>query len=346
MNGTDLPSFELFGEQEEPTSQLHGEGTQTIDLSNLFADYACPSGTFDVGAVSSSTFGRLLDALPIPALLIDRFYQVGFANQSCAKISSSYRKIQGCPFADLVPLPNDADRARALTDKIQALIHTAFETRKPRVAEAILEIENKRIWARLHLRSVRIGLERYVLLTMEDLTHEKKQLVLSQRHDEKFRKANYELGKCLDELTEEVRSLHEQLSLEIAEHVKSQETLYRQKQEFEALWTWVPAGLAFVGNEGSVQRVNPKFSEMFGCEVTELSDDPEWLVGLGPSLTRPGSYPALEGVDALGAADDQIPNIRSFEVTRNDGHREIVNLTAIRATNEKLLLIFDEIAPL
>ncbi len=145
-----------------------------------------------------------MDALPIPALLIDRFYQVGFANQSCAKISSSYRKIQGCPFADLVPLPNDAERAQALTDKIQALIDTAFETRKPRVAEAILEIENKRIWARLHLRSVRIGLETYVLLTMEDLTHEKKQLVLSQRHDEKHRKANYELGKCLDELTAEV----------------------------------------------------------------------------------------------------------------------------------------------
>ncbi len=42
MNEPDLPSFELFGEREDPASQLHGEGTQTIDLSNLFADYVRP----------------------------------------------------------------------------------------------------------------------------------------------------------------------------------------------------------------------------------------------------------------------------------------------------------------
>ncbi|MGO9571179.1 MAG: PAS domain-containing protein [Desulfomonilaceae bacterium] len=339
MTGPDLPDFDVVGVKEYFSPHSQGEGTQTIDLSNLFDGDVYTSGTFDLGAISSSTFGRLLDALPIPALLIDRFYQVGFANQSCAKISSGYRKIRGIPFVDLVPLPNDADRAQALSEKIQELIQTAFETRKPRVAEAILEIENKRIWARLHLRSVRIGLERYVLLTIEDLTHEKKQLVLSQRHDEKFRKANYELGKCMDELTGEVGRLQEQLSLEVAEHVNTQETLRRQKQEFEALWAWVPVGLVFIGNAGSVERVNPKFSEMFGYEVTELSNNPDWLVGLGQSGTNPGFYALSDWVDALGMAEDQTPTTRSLEVRRNDGHGESVNLTAIRATNEKLLLI-------
>jgi PAS domain-containing protein len=343
MSDTELPSFDLFGEQEDLSPHSQGEGTQTIDLSDLFSGDVYSTGTFDLGAISSSTFGRLLDALPIPALLIDRFYQVGFANQSCAKISSGYLKIRGVPFADLVPLPNDAGRAQALSEKIQDLIHTAFETRKPRVAEAILEIESKRIWARLHLRSVRIGLERYVLLTIEDLTHEKKQLVLSQRHDEKYRKANFELGKCMDELTAKVDRLNEQLGLERAEHAKTRATLLRQKLEFDALWTYMPAGLVFIGNEGSVQGVNPKFSEMLGYEVTEFSNNPEWLVGLGQSGAKPGLHTLSDWVDALGVTDDQISTARSFEVRRNDGNTEKVNLTAIRATSDKLLLIIGAI---
>ncbi len=95
----------------------------------------------------------------------------------------------------------------------------------------------------------------------------------------------------------------------------------------------------------TVQRVNPKFSEMFGYEGTQLPNNPEWLVSLGQSGTNPGFNPPLDGVDALGVADDQIATTRSFDVTRNDGHAERVNFNAIRATNEKMLLIFAAIAP-
>ncbi len=143
----------------------------------------------------------------------------------------------------------------------------------------------------------------------------------------------------MDELTAKVQRLNEQLGLERAEHAKTRATLLRQKQEFDALWAYTPAGLVFIGNEGSVQSVNPKFSEMLGYEITELSNNPEWLVGLGQSGTKPSFHTLSEWVDALGVADDQVASTRSLEVTRNDGHTEKVNLTAIRATNDKLLLI-------
>ncbi|MGB6064502.1 MAG: PAS domain-containing protein [Desulfomonilaceae bacterium] len=341
MNDHTLPSFDLFGEKDEPLPHSQGAGTQTIDLSDLFARDVYSSGTFDLGAISSSTLGRLLDALPIPALLIDRFYQVGFANESCARVSAGYKQIRGLPFADLVPLPTDVARAQALTAKIQALIHSAFETRKPRVAEAILEIENRKIWARLHLRSVRIGLERYVLLTIEDLTSEKKQLALSQRNDQRYRQESYKLGKCMDELTLEIRKLQEQLSLESAEHLNTQESLSRQKQEFDSLWDGMPLGLALVGNDGSVQRFNPKFNEMFGSDGRELANNSGYSFDRNQIGAKPSFHRLSDWVDAVALAGDKGSTTSTVEVERDNGHSEIVGLTAIRITDEKLLLIVD-----
>jgi hypothetical protein len=341
MDDPTLPSFDLFGEKEESLPHSQAGGTQTIDLSDLFTQDVYSSGSFDLGAVSSSTFGRLLDALPIPALLIDRFYQVGFANESCVKVSTGYRKIQGLPFANLVPLPDDIDRAKVLAEKIQALIRGAFETRKPRVAEAILEIENRKIWARLHLRSVRIGLDRYVLLTIEDLTLEKKQLVLSQRNDERYRKANFNLGKCMDELTAEVRRLQEQLSFELAEHTKTQECLRLQQQEFDSLWDEVPVGLVFVRNDGLVQRVNPKFNEMFSREVKELPSSSVSAAASGQPAVKPAFHCVSDWIDALALPDNQVSTSRTIEVGANDGDLRKVGLTAVRVSDEKLLLIVD-----
>ncbi len=341
MDDRTLPSFDLFGEKDEPLGPSQGEGTQTIDLSDLFTRDVYSSGTFDLGAISSSTLGRLLDALPIPALLIDRFFQVGFANESCARISAGYRQIRGLPFADLVPLPNDVARAQALTEKIQALIHSAFETRKPRVAEAILVIENRKIWARLHLRSVRIGLERYVLLTIEDLTSEKKQLALSQRNDQRYRQENYKLGKCMDELTVEMRKLQEQLSLELAEHLTTRECLSRQKQEFDSLWDGMPYGLAFIGSDGAVKPINPKFNELFGCEGMELTNGPECTVDGNQPGPKPSFHRLSEWVDTAVVPGDRVSTTSTFEVEYGDGHLETVGLTAVRVTDEKLLLIVD-----
>jgi len=341
MGDPEPPSFDLFGQKEESASQLQEAATETIDLSDLFARDVYASGTFDLSAISSSTFGRLLDALPIPALLIDQCYQVGFANQSCEKISANYRKIRGAPFTDLVPLPSDPHRAQALSDKTLGLIKRAYETRKPQVAEAILEIENKRIWARLHLRSVRIGLERYVLLIIGDLTFEKKQLVLSQRNDEKYRKANFELGKRMDELTAEVQRLNEEVRLEMARGVLAQELLRQQQQKYDALWNGAPSGLAVIGHAGFVQRVNHKFSEMFGYEVTDLANNTDWIVGLGQSGAKPVFHSVSDWIDALGVDNEHASINRRIEVRRRDGRAKSVNLTATTTVNEEFLLIFD-----
>ncbi|MBI5251813.1 MAG: PAS domain-containing protein [Desulfomonile tiedjei] len=340
MKETDLPSFDSPEEIQAPPTT---PPTLSIDLITLFTSDVYSSGTFDLSAISSSSIGRLLDALPIPVLLIDQWFQVGFANRSCAKISTDYRKIRGVPFANLVPLPNDVDRAQTLTQKIQALIERAFETRRPQISEAILEIENNRIWARLHLRSVRIGLERHVLLIIEDLTHEKKQIILTQRNDEKYRKANCELGRRLDELTEEVRRLSEHLELETTKHMQTTESLSKQSGMFDELWNRMPAGLAVIGNNGSVKRVNPKFREMFGYDVSDLEGNREWISGWSVPGAEPFPDSVSDWADVFELTDERDSIQGSLQVVSKYGGSNTVNLTVLKAPDQELLMIFDAI---
>src|SRR5512135_3670045 len=56
--------------------------TQTIDINNLFSDKITTSGSFDLCQEKIETFGRLLEALSIPTVLIERSHDIRFANKS------------------------------------------------------------------------------------------------------------------------------------------------------------------------------------------------------------------------------------------------------------------------
>lgn len=337
MKETDIPSFDFADESLAPTTSAK---TLSIDLSTLFTSDVYSSGTFDLSAINSSSLGRLLDALPIPVLLIDQWAQIGFVNRACARLCSDFKKIQGIHFADLVPLPNDPRKAQELTQKMQALIARAFDTRQPQVSEAILEIENNKIWARLHLRSVKLGLDRHILLIIEDLTSDKRELVLTQRHDERYRRANFELGRRVDELSRKVRRLREKLDLEITQHLRTCASLSDEKQRFDDLWFRGPIAMAAIGKDGRVRRVNPKFTEMFGCAVTDLEDNAAWIAGSGRDREQV-LHSVSDWIDAFGLERDNVPVSRTLAVIGKDGQANDVSVTPVRTRDEELLLIFE-----
>ena len=49
---------------------LGKQTAQTIDLHSLFAYEAGKSGVFDLSDIASTSLGKLLDAIPVPVLLI------------------------------------------------------------------------------------------------------------------------------------------------------------------------------------------------------------------------------------------------------------------------------------
>ena len=151
MGDNDFPNSNISEEDESPLL-LAGErnGTETLDLSNLLTSDLTFSGSFDIrGDIWATTFGKLTQALPLPALLIDQSCNIVVANQACRRISHEYEKILDTPFSELFPDPPTAR-------KVQALAEEVFANRKPKIGEGIIEIGKGKIWGRITLRSIRI----------------------------------------------------------------------------------------------------------------------------------------------------------------------------------------------
>ncbi|MBI5568512.1 MAG: PAS domain-containing protein [Desulfomonile tiedjei] len=220
MAENDHPTFD--DDEDKTPPQLLSQGnvaTETIDLESLLAQGFDSSGSFDLRDVRRSQFAKLMNALPVPALLVDRESCIVFANQSCGRISDQYQKILGNRFSALFVGEASAGRAEGLLQQVLA-------KRKPLVGEAVLAIDDNRIWGRMNFRSLRMGTERAILVLVEDLTLEKKRLLLHQRH-------RAELEKRVQERTSRLREINERLQREISERKRAEEALQGAKDELE-----------------------------------------------------------------------------------------------------------------
>jgi hypothetical protein len=161
---------------------------ETVDVSGLFADTVSLSGSFDLREFRVSSFGKLLDIIPIPAVLVERSHAIVFANRACKRIADDHTVLVGEPFSSLFPNKSVSGKAHALIDKV-------FGQRVPLLTEGVLGIEHRRIWGRIHLRSVRIRQERFVLVMIEDITPQKTLLEMSRKADAGTRKRRGASGK-------------------------------------------------------------------------------------------------------------------------------------------------------
>lgn len=152
---------------------LGKEPTQTIDLSTLFRDDIVTSASFDLQEEQYSTFGKLLEAMSVPTLIVSRSQAVEFTNnafRSIAKYDINFKKLT---FSSLFSNPKDARNAQLLLKKV-------FEQRKPEIREQMLHICGAKIWGRLHLRTIRFGDDPLVLIQIENLTAQKELLAIQK----------------------------------------------------------------------------------------------------------------------------------------------------------------------
>jgi DNA-binding CsgD family transcriptional regulator len=181
--------------------------TQTIHLENLLTEDLSSSGSFDIrGHIWKTTFGKLLQALPIPTLLIDQSCRVVRANQAFERIPGA--RTQGSEFP-LTAIFTDESQAK----KILSVVKEVFTTRKPRIAEAILGSGHEQMWNRMTFRSIRLATERFVLGILEDLTAEKRILLLREKEDQALRKAKEELEREVQDRTVDLLKTNEALRM-------------------------------------------------------------------------------------------------------------------------------------
>ena len=175
MDHDDRPSFLLSSNRNSAgnLSALGDEATETIDLNALFSPEPTESGFFDLSTVNHSTFAKLLQAISVPTLLVARSHAIKFANSAFMKTVHDSLDLKGATFSSLFPNPGEARQAQLLLEKV-------FEERRPEVRERVLQIRKMKIWARIHLRTIRLGSEPLVLVQIENLTAQKQLLSIQK----------------------------------------------------------------------------------------------------------------------------------------------------------------------
>jgi two-component system, cell cycle sensor histidine kinase and response regulator CckA len=264
MGEKDLPNFGLLDGDEEPSkyTPVGKTPTHTIDLQNL-VDELSASVVLDFSNIHQTSFGKLLESIPIPILLIDESCKIIFVNRAWQKVSANYQRILGRPFSSIFT-------RRSVAKAVNSIVEKAFMTRRPLVASTVLEVEESRIYGRVHFRSLRMGGGRALIVLVEDLTAEKKQLILTQKHKEALLKAQEELESRVNERTSALRSMNEDLLREIGFRKEAEHSLEASRASFTSIVEKTGEGILVISPESVVLYANPAASSLLGKPLERL----------------------------------------------------------------------------
>ena len=249
------------GESEDQQEEVT---TESVDLTGLFGRNFTDTGSFDLRGVQAKSLHKLLDSLPMPVLLVDDAYSVTYANDSWDKVIGEFDKIKDREFDRLFPDQRQAAEVHHLLDR-------TFADRKPRNRKWALNTGRRQIWGRMHLRSLRVGRRRYILVLYQDLTVEKEQLDLIKRHSELLRIAHDQLEKRVEERTSDLKQANARLLAEIAERKITEQALRESEANYRAIFEAAnDAILVQDVDTFQILDANSKVSEIFGYTPDEL----------------------------------------------------------------------------
>ena len=280
-------------------ASLDEDATQTIELTEVFTRDLTATGSFDVrGDIWKTTFGKVIQGLPIPALLIDQSFRIVVTNEAWGKIGLKQEEMKSSLLSRLFP---GASTAR----KVQSLLEEVFSTRKPVVARGTLGMGDSRIWARMSFRSIRIMEERFILLLVEDLTAEKQIVEQNKKHRE-------ELEKRVEERTSELMAANAQLKEEVAERKRMEMALRASEERYRILAENSLTGI-FVHQDGKLVYINRRAAEGMGYSENELIGKSVW------ELLAPEDREMAKSLVAARLQGKQVPFQYQFRVLTRNG---------------------------
>ncbi len=263
--------------------------TENVSLEGLSEDALTPSGSFDLTGVRTSSFGKLLQSLPVPAFLIDREFNIIFANQACSSVDRGYKRILGSPFSSLFV---DALAGQ----EVQSVLKRVFSTKKPREHVAVLQIRKRRIWGRMTFRPLKMKEYRSVLVLVENLTPEKKQLHLIQKH-------------------------RDELKNEIVERRKMEEDLRKSEEKYRNIIETIQDGYYEVDMAGNFTFFNDNM-----CEIAGYSREALMTMSYRQLMDEDNAERTLQAFDKVRSTGKP-HKIFDHEITRKDGTKRSLTIS-------------------
>ena len=302
-----------------------------IDARKLVPDDVTSSGSFDLRGIREAPAYKLLEALPIPAMFLDRFGKVSFTNRACDKIIPGKDAVLSRAFVSLFPDVYEAQKVRGHMDRV-------LQYRTSAVFEADMENGEKRTWARVHLRSLRMGEQRAILVLIENLSAQRQILELTQQNERIAVAARDELDRR-----------NELLEKEIADRTDAEKKIEVAKREWERTFDSVSDSIAVLDADYRIVRMNRAMAEKLGIsfidaigkhcyELFHVSDRPPLLCPNAQLFADGQTHTAEIHEDRLDAVFEISVSPLCDETGRLIGSVHVARDITDRKRAEKLLL--------
>lgn len=273
MDRRKLPDFDAPESDEVAALLKDGSpGTLTIDLGGLLTPDVSSSGSFDIKGVHRTALGELLDALPTPAFLVDNSESILFSNEASGRVMDKFHEMVFSAFTGIFVRRKDKENA------LQAL-RKVFRERSEQVIEAGFGTKGNRMWGRMHMRSIRIGAERFVLVLVQDLTPEKRQVVMTKKYTEELQKARANLEQRVQERTVELARANTLLKRQIGQTRQAQKSLKLAAKVVSSS----SEAIVITDSQANIVDVNESF-----CRITGYSR--EEVIGRNPRMMTSGRH--------------------------------------------------------
>jgi diguanylate cyclase (GGDEF)-like protein/PAS domain S-box-containing protein len=228
------------------------DNTETINVSPLLVCDVGETGSFDLSGVVGSSFGKFLNALPIPVLVVARDGQVIFANDAYQIPYSEEHPITHRPFMSLFPKEKDSSA-------VESMMETVLTQRKQQVASITLTRGRSKLWGRMSMRPIRIGPDRFVLVVIEDRTAETREILLTKKNEE-------ELEQRVKQRTSELLRTNALMKQEIADRKRAEAKLKLAAKIIESSTD----AIFIMDVRGKIIDVNTAFTRISGYTKDEV----------------------------------------------------------------------------
>jgi PAS domain S-box-containing protein len=236
---------------QDPISEL-----DNADRRNLSKIDITLSGSFDVTSLQDTHLGKVLQIIPIPALFLDSNNRMVYLNRSSRTLTGENFNALGMSFLVFFPEPS----SRSV---VESAIGRVFSTRASQVIESIVCSEYATVYARIHLRSVRREIGRFILVMIEDLSAEKKLLeIMEDNHDR--------LESLVRERTLELETTNNKLRSEITLRKTTEKHLEASDILFETVIQCIGDGIFVKDSTHKYVHANPALERLFGVIPNSL----------------------------------------------------------------------------
>ncbi|MBU0545102.1 MAG: PAS domain S-box protein [Proteobacteria bacterium] len=132
------------------------------------------------------------------------------------------------------------------------------------------------------------------------------------------------------------------VSRDITERKLSDEALQHEKQRFQSLIQNAPFGMVLIDENGKFTYANPRFTEIFGYDLSDVPDGKRWF-----ELAYPDSEYRNQVISAwIEDLKEYVPGEkrpRIFDVTCKDGSRKIIHFVPVSLKTGENLVSFEDI---